>query len=301
MSEPRVDIEDTKDNWSTHADWPLPGSSNVDVYLQGDTQDTPGTLGFLSGGRTDTLRWTDLSNQSEATALNIAAGTTQNNRRVFLSPPLTRDLRFSGTPRVILHASLDKPQSNLSAMLVDYGPSTQITRSADGISTPAGAPSDCWGPSSTRVGPNGQVMDFDPCYGVHARRPRPPHQRLPPVTADGGVGGTVPATLALTLGAPESFPAIAPGVDRTYETSTTATVTSSAGDATLSTDGGRLSNGAFTLAEPLQVTFSKATWNAPTSNENVTIGLEQHIGANEPLRTGNYTTTLTFTLSTTSP
>ena len=45
MSEPRVDIEDTKDNWSTHADWPLPGSKNVDVYLQGDTQDTPGTLG----------------------------------------------------------------------------------------------------------------------------------------------------------------------------------------------------------------------------------------------------------------
>ena len=42
MSQPRVDIEDTKDNWSTHADWPLPGSENVDVYLQGDTQATPG-------------------------------------------------------------------------------------------------------------------------------------------------------------------------------------------------------------------------------------------------------------------
>jgi len=86
MSQPRVDIEDTKDSWSTHADWPLPGSENVDVYLQGDTQATPGFLGARSGGATDTLRWTDLSNQSEATALNIAAGTTQNNRRVFLSP-----------------------------------------------------------------------------------------------------------------------------------------------------------------------------------------------------------------------
>jgi hypothetical protein len=86
-----------------------------------------------------------------STALNIVAGTTQNNRRVFLSPALKQDLHVSGTPQLDLRASLDKPQSNLSAMLVDYGPSTQITRSGDGISTPANAPSDCWGSSSTRV------------------------------------------------------------------------------------------------------------------------------------------------------
>ena len=48
MSEPRVDIEDTKDNWSTHADWPVPGSANIDVYLQGDTQTTAGMLGARS-------------------------------------------------------------------------------------------------------------------------------------------------------------------------------------------------------------------------------------------------------------
>jgi hypothetical protein len=33
----------------------------------------------------------------------------------------------------------------------------------------------------------------------------------------------------------------------------------------------------------------------------VTIAFKQHIGATEPLRTGSYTKTLTFTLSTTSP
>ena len=109
---------------------------------------------------------------------------------------------------------------------------------------------------------------------------------VPPVTAAGSVGATVPATLALTLGAPATFPAFTPGLDRTYDATTTATVTSSAGDALLSTDGGRLANGAFTLAEPLQVAFSKSTWDGPTANENVTIGLKQHIGATEPLRTG---------------
>jgi hypothetical protein len=41
-------------------------------------------------------------------------------------------------------------------------------------------------------------------------------------TGAGEAGGTVPATLALTLGAPASFGAFAPGVERTYTASTTA-------------------------------------------------------------------------------
>ena len=53
-------------------------------------------------------------------------------------------------------------------------------------------------------------------------------------TADAPVGGTVPATLSLTLGAPASFGAFAPGVAKEYTASTTANVTSSAGDAALS-------------------------------------------------------------------
>ena len=43
----------------------------------------------------------------------------------------------------------------------------------------------------------------------------------------------MPATLSLTLGAPASFGAFQPGVDKEYAASTTATVTSTAGDATL--------------------------------------------------------------------
>ena len=118
----------------------------------------------------------------------------------------------------------------------------------------------------------------------------------------GAVGGSVPATLSLTLGTPATFPAFVPGKDATYTAQTTANVISTAGDATLSvSDPGRLTNGAFTLTEPLQVTFSKSTWSAPLSNDPVTIGFSQHIGSNEPLRTGTYSKTLTFTLSTTTP
>ena len=87
----------------------------------------------------------------------------------------------------------------------------------------------------------------------------------------------MPATLSLTLGAPASFGSFVPGVAKTYAASTTATVTSTAGDATLSASGATLSNDAFSLA------FS------------------QSIAADEALRTGSYSATVTLTLSTTNP
>ena len=37
------------------------------------------------------------------------------------------------------------------------------------------------------------------------------------------------------------------------------------------------------------------------SNDAVAIAFKQHIGATDPLRTGSYSKTLTFTLSTTNP
>jgi hypothetical protein len=120
--------------------------------------------------------------------------------------------------------------------------------------------------------------------------------------ADGGVSATVPATLSLALAGPASFGAFTPGFDKTYTTKTTATVVSTAGNATLTlSDPGRLANGAFSLAEPPAVTTDTSSWNGPVSNATATIGFSQHIGANEPLRTGSYSQTLTFTLSTTSP
>jgi hypothetical protein len=118
----------------------------------------------------------------------------------------------------------------------------------------------------------------------------------------GEAGGSVPATLALTLGAPASFGAFTPGVAKDYTASTTANVVSTAGDATLSVSApGHLTNGSFALPSPLQVSGVPKTWSAPTSNEAVTVGFTQSIGANDALRTGTYSTTLTFTLSTTNP
>ena len=136
--------------------------------------------------------------------------------------------------------------------------------------------------------------------------------------APGTVTGTVPATLALSVGGPATFGAFAPGVAKDYTASTTATVVSSAGDARLSVSGGHLTNGAFALAAPLQARAASPlgaggaladvgaatpllAYAAPVANDPVTLTFQQHIGASDPLRTGNYSATLTFTLSTTNP
>jgi predicted dienelactone hydrolase len=120
--------------------------------------------------------------------------------------------------------------------------------------------------------------------------------------AGGVVSGTVPATLSLTLAGSASFGAFTPGADKEYTAQTAATVVSTAGDATLSvSDPGHLMNGGFSLPQPLRVEIAPASWTAPVSNASAAITFRQHIGANDALRTGSYSKTLTFTLSTTTP
>jgi len=141
------------------------------------------------------------------------------------------------------------------------------------------------------------------------------------------VSGTVSPTLSLTMGGPATFPAFVPGSARDYAATTSATVTSSAGDAALSvadpssTNIGRMVNGSFSLAQAMQAAATSAggtgsamapiggsaspttllTYAGPVSNDAVTVSFKQSIGQNEALRTGSYTKSLVFTLSTTTP
>ncbi len=139
------------------------------------------------------------------------------------------------------------------------------------------------------------------------------------------VTGTVPATLALSLGAQPGFGTFTLGVPNTYNAATTANVLSSAGNATLSVADtnaqapGHLVNGTFVMPQALKAratnsanpstTFADVsanpltllTYPGPISNDAVSLQFQQAIGATDPLRTGQYAKTLTFTLSTTSP
>ncbi len=139
------------------------------------------------------------------------------------------------------------------------------------------------------------------------------------------VGGTVPATLSLSIGGTATFGAFAAGVGKDYDASVPANVITTAGDAALSVadpssnSPGHLVNGTFSLPAALQAKATNAghptsafgpvsgsplnllAYNNPASNDTVTLAFRQTIGANDALRTGTYSKTLTFTLSTTTP
>jgi hypothetical protein len=126
--------------------------------------------------------------------------------------------------------------------------------------------------------------------------------RLTRPTVEGQAACACVPILALNVGTSASFGTFIPGVTRDYTANMNATVFSTAGDAALTvSDPGKLSNGAFSLPSPLVVSFSKAAWTAPVANDQVTVTFKQHIDATDALRTGTYSKTLTFTLSTTQP
>jgi hypothetical protein len=145
------------------------------------------------------------------------------------------------------------------------------------------------------------------------------------VDVPGDAGGTVGATLSLTLGAAASFGSFTPALAKDYTASTTANVISTAGDAALSvadtssTAPGHLVNGAFSLPTALKASATSPAgtsagsgsvtgsplnllaYSGPVSNDPATVSFVQSIGATDALRTGGYSKTLTFTLSTTTP
>jgi hypothetical protein len=155
--------------------------------------------------------------------------------------------------------------------------------------------------------------------------PQTMYTSLKSLGVPGDVSGTVPATLSLSIGVPASFGAFTPGVSRDYTTALAANVISTAGDATLTvhdasgTAARHLVNGSFVLPQALQAMATSAggtggafaplgaaptsllSYAGPVSNDAVTIGLKQSVGSSDPLRTGRYSKTLTFTLSTTTP
>ena len=146
-----------------------------------------------------------------------------------------------------------------------------------------------------------------------------------PTAVPSTVTADVAKTLGLTLSGTARFGEFVPGTATTYSASLAANVISTLPNATLSVTDlgteapGRLVNTGSALASPVRARatvgsntgtqfgdvsgtpLSLWSWNAPVSNEAVTLHFQQPIAANEPLKAGQYSKTLTFTLSTTAP
>jgi X-Pro dipeptidyl-peptidase len=123
MREPMATVERAPDVWVDEPAWPARGAFTLPVSL-GAGDGTTGTLG-LAPSRPSVKSIVDNPGLRERDAVanpNAAVA----GRQVFLSAPLPRDLRISGTATVSLRVKVDRPNTELSARLVDYGSATRI-------------------------------------------------------------------------------------------------------------------------------------------------------------------------------
>lgn len=144
--EPMADIERHPDQWVTSALWPPRGTGSATLRPAQGTEAGVGTLGLRKGKGTETF--TDDPQHSETDwATHIDQPTP--DKAGFVTGPLTRDLRLSGSSEVTVTATPSTSTAHLSAVLVDLGPDTirDYAASGEGITTLTDRT--CWGASTT--------------------------------------------------------------------------------------------------------------------------------------------------------
>ncbi|WP_307678532.1 Xaa-Pro dipeptidyl-peptidase [Streptomyces sp. V4I2] len=144
--EPMADIERHPDQWVTSKAWPPRGTDTTTLRPAEGSQEGVGTLGLRKGSGTETF--TDNPQLSE-TDWAAQIDTSTPDKAGFVTGPLTRDLRVSGSSKVTVTATPTTSTAHLSAVLVDLGPDTirDYAASGEGISTLTDRT--CWGVSTT--------------------------------------------------------------------------------------------------------------------------------------------------------
>ena len=128
MAQPRATIETAPGVFTAARDWPLPGTRKVSV-----------PLGSAVASYTDASLTEDaaVASPSEEVAGRLAV----------LYGPLRAPLHISGSPSVRLRIRVDRPTTQLTARLVDYGTATRVDYgSGEGVRTLA--TESCWGAST---------------------------------------------------------------------------------------------------------------------------------------------------------
>ncbi len=144
--EPMADIERTPDHWTSDRVWPPRGTDTVTLRPAKGAAPGVGTLGPRPGRGTETFTDDPGLNETDW-AERIHASTPA--KAGFVSRPLSRDLRLSGSSKVTVTATPTARTAHLSAVLVDLGPATirDYADEDEGITTlPART---CWGASTT--------------------------------------------------------------------------------------------------------------------------------------------------------
>jgi X-Pro dipeptidyl-peptidase len=142
MREPQASIERQPDVWVNERAWPAQGASSVPVRLGAD-----GALGPRPAPPGTVATIVDDPTLSEAQAVSDP-NTALPGRQVFLSAPLKKDLRISGTATISLRVKVSQPNTELSARLADYGEASRINYRGPGEGIRTLATESCWGAST---------------------------------------------------------------------------------------------------------------------------------------------------------
>jgi X-Pro dipeptidyl-peptidase len=136
---PQASLETTPGTWIDQPAWPAPDAHPVRVSL-GD-----GVLNASKPSGTET--WLDNPDLTEEQAV-ADPNADVPGRVAFLSAPLTKPVRLSGIPHATLRVRVDRPTTELTARLVDYGTASRIDYLGpeEGITTLD--TESCWGRST---------------------------------------------------------------------------------------------------------------------------------------------------------
>ncbi|MFC9973236.1 Xaa-Pro dipeptidyl-peptidase [Spirillospora sp. NPDC127200] len=154
LAQPRADIEIGPDQWITQSDWPAPDAAALALNPQPD-----GTLGREPVRKNTTAAFTDApgprgTGHSEAEMVSDPTA-AKPFRLAYVSGPLPKSARLSGSPTAKLQISLDKPTANLTALLVDFGEDTRVDHLGAGSGIETLATESCHGESTA---------EDDACY-----------------------------------------------------------------------------------------------------------------------------------------
>ena len=121
MDEPAVDIQREDKTWKKQSNWPEAAAVPVKLQLDSVQGNPAGVLSSMQLPDKPQEKKTITDDPKKKADTLITNPELDNpNRLVFMTPTLTEDVRISGTPIVSIKASIDRPVSNLTALLVDY-------------------------------------------------------------------------------------------------------------------------------------------------------------------------------------